>query len=144
PDMPKVVTKGTEVLSLAYVNMFCVKFALLYLCLFRPVEEILTPRSIEYLSGRSFFGKTWSDIMMLTKQDEEETLKKVKEEQAGIDGWFKSAGQEGSFVVEEKPMFADFAVTSMFTSIRTVVGVESKVWKEIVGWQGGRWERLIE
>ncbi|KAF9001282.1 hypothetical protein BDQ17DRAFT_1491499 [Cyathus striatus] len=94
--MPKVVTKGTEVLSLAYVNMFYVKFAPLYLCLFRPVKKILTPRSIEYLSGTSFFGKTWSDIMMLTKQDEEEALKKVKEELAGIDGWFKVLVRKGA------------------------------------------------
>ncbi|KAF8997165.1 hypothetical protein BDQ17DRAFT_1411488 [Cyathus striatus] len=130
PDTPAVVMKGTEVLSLAYVDMFYGKFAPLYMCLLKPVEKTVTPRSAEYLSRRSFFGKTWAELMMLTKEDEEEGLKKVKEALTSIDGWFKSAGQEGNFIMGEKPMFVDFAVAT---------GVESDVWKEIITWQGKRW-----
>ncbi|KAF8997161.1 hypothetical protein BDQ17DRAFT_1429191 [Cyathus striatus] len=144
PDTPAVVMKGTEVLSLAYVDTFFGKFVPLNMCLFRAVDKILTPRSIEYLSRRTFSGKTWADLLVMTKQDEEEELKKVKEAFSGIEGWFKSAGQEGSFIMGEKPMFVDFAVASIFMYVRTVAGKESEVWREIVGWQGGRWGRLLE
>ncbi|KAF8994800.1 hypothetical protein BDQ17DRAFT_1251334, partial [Cyathus striatus] len=68
---------------------------------------------------------------------------KVKEALGGVDGWFNSASLEGSFVMGEKPMFVDFAVASMFVFIRTVTG-ESEVWKDIVSWQGGRWEKLLD
>ncbi|KAF8996514.1 hypothetical protein BDQ17DRAFT_1364310 [Cyathus striatus] len=144
PDTPVVIAKGTEVLTLAYLDNFVGKFAPFYICLLRPMAGILSPRSVKYLSPRLFFGRTWADLMALTKEDEREGLKKVNEALVDVDQWFRKAGQEGSFLTGEKPVFVDFAVGGMFVFIRTLVEEESEAWKEIVSWQGGRWAKLLD
>ncbi|KAG8741910.1 hypothetical protein FRC10_002275 [Ceratobasidium sp. 414] len=48
----------------------------------------------------------------------------------------------GPFVMGGTITFADFAVGGIFDFLHKIQGDEGKVWKELMGWQGGRWATL--
>ncbi|KIK58970.1 hypothetical protein GYMLUDRAFT_202224 [Collybiopsis luxurians FD-317 M1] len=51
---------------------------------------------------------------------------------------------EGDYLCGENPTFGDFALAGIFQWCKTGYGSDSEEWKEITGWQNGRWGKFLE
>ena len=65
---------------------------------------------------------------------------KVKDSVGALDAFMKEGD---TWVMGNTPSFADFVMASSILTIRILYGEDSKEWKRIMGWHGGRWERLM-
>lgn len=66
---------------------------------------------------------------------------KFKEGLGKVDAWY--AKNDGPFLMGDMLSWADFVTGSSLIFLRTVWGTDSKQWKDISSWHGGRWETLL-
>ncbi|KAF8996532.1 hypothetical protein BDQ17DRAFT_1249612 [Cyathus striatus] len=143
PETPAVVVKGMEMLTIAFVDTFTEIFYPYFRCLLRNLTEILSPRSTEYISQR-FPSNIWDELLNLTKDEQMDSLNKIRDELGRVNGWFNSRVEKGIFTMGCQPTFVDFAIAGVFVCIRIRLGEDSKEWKEIGKWHGGRWARIVD
>ncbi|THU78683.1 hypothetical protein K435DRAFT_786154 [Dendrothele bispora CBS 962.96] len=124
PDVPK----GTEVLQKAHIN--AMKASLNERSeYFRRTKEEMEGQTMEEMYPK---GEKWK-----------EEWKKLEKGFGQVDKW---CGKEDVLVMggKEKACFADFAFVGYVIWIRILFGKESEKWKDVSGWQDGRWGRMIQ
>lgn len=60
-----------------------------------------------------------------------------------VAGWM-SKGGDGKFIMGETICYADIIVASWLVWIKVILGAESKEWKGIQEWDGGKWQRMMK
>lgn len=71
------------------------------------------------------------------------TWEKIQKWFEKMDGWYEEAGK-GLFVMGEEISLADVCVASYLMWMKRIFGEESEEWKEMMGWNAGRWARLVD
>ncbi|KAF8660904.1 hypothetical protein AX16_001532 [Volvariella volvacea WC 439] len=151
PDTPKVVdvAGGFGVLQHTFISSFgpTVLPALSQFSMPKTVE-ILTPDGIEYFrrtrEGYVYKKKLEEVVPKKETGDWDREWKNFEEGLGKVDAWFVSGGQDGkAFVTGDSPTFADFVIGGYLTWVKLIFGEDSREWRDIVSWHGGRWGRLI-
>ena len=142
PSTPRVITPGTLAFETAYYKYFhngvrtkWPKPIHLYL------YETISPESAAFIKElrEAVFGDTLVNI--------------AKNPQSHWDAYkdaFTAVAlpiyekAEGVFLKGNEPGWADFVTASALFSIKLLYGADSKEWKYIETWDGGRWARLLE
>jgi len=143
PDRPMLVPNGTQTLLQAFVMavtnnispMF--RFSMLITC-----KEILSERSDVYMrESRNDLlqGASVEDIYPKGEEAKVE-WKKLEDGMAGIGQWLG----DRKFVMGDRISFADFILGGWLRTFKTIWGAESKQWKDIASWDGGRWGRFLD
>ena len=71
------------------------------------------------------------------------TWEKIQKWFEKMDAWYEEAGK-GLFVMGEEISLADVCVASYLMWMKRIFGEESEEWKEMMGWNTGRWARLVD
>ena len=66
----------------------------------------------------------------------------VEEGLSMLNKWLNAGG--GPFLTGDQVAYADILVAARLIWARVVLGLESKKWKMIAGWNGGRWGRFLQ
>ncbi|THU85871.1 hypothetical protein K435DRAFT_822303 [Dendrothele bispora CBS 962.96] len=143
PDKPTLVPRGTETLQKAYIDATMSKSDALWQFVLPKTTWSLNERSEEHFRrGKQTLSKTMEEMYPQGEKRKEE-WKRLEEDFGQIDKWF---GKEDILVMGEegKVCFADFAFAGFVIWIRIVFGKESEEWKDVSGWQSGRWGRMIQ
>jgi len=144
PDKPTLVPNGTRALMQAFVgavanNLYAsARFSLLKSC-----EELLNERSEMYIreARKKDILKDISMEDFYPKGEEEKAeWKKFENGMGEIGKWMG----DGRFVMGDKISFADFILAGWLQGFIKLWGVESKEWKDIASWDGGRWDRFLK
>ncbi|KAF9022821.1 hypothetical protein BDZ89DRAFT_1070411 [Hymenopellis radicata] len=90
-------------------------------------------------SKENMFGKKLEDFAPRGEEGARE-WEKVK---AGFDAMDKWYG-DNPFVLGDQLSFADMEIAAFVLWIQTVLGVESREWKDVSTWNGGRWAQLLD
>lgn len=103
---------------------------------------ILNPESKPYFkrTREAAFGRALEDIAPKGEEGIEQWAA-VKAGWDTVDAWYVKSG--GPFVLGTTLSWADFAVASWLIWARSVWGEENQRWKDIVSWNDGRWEKVL-
>ncbi|THU85873.1 hypothetical protein K435DRAFT_868862 [Dendrothele bispora CBS 962.96] len=144
PDKPTLAPRGTEALQKAYIDAIRGKLDALLQFMFPKAAWSLNERSEEYFrrARKQKYGKTMEEMYPQGEKRKEE-WKRLEEGLGQIDKWY---GKEDILVMggKEKVCFADFAIAGFMISTRILFGKESEEWKDVSGWQRGRWGRMVQ
>lgn len=145
PTTPKVIPPGSEALQAAFYDQFGQLLGPLWpLYLPRVAATILNPPSEEYftVTRTKVFGKQLKDVEPTEGKEREEAWKQFQANLDVVEGWMSKS--PGPFFMGATPTFADFTVASFILALRICFGKESKEWKNIETWNGGRWKDLVK
>ncbi|KAL0569596.1 hypothetical protein V5O48_012369 [Marasmius crinis-equi] len=145
PDTPRLFPPGTRSLQAAFYDAF-EDHHLNHIALFVVPKTalILNPRSFEFFKeDRSKrLGSVAMEDLYPKGEKKTELWQKWKDQWGAVDKWMKDS--ETVLVMEDTITFADFVVAGWVMWCRCLWGPESEEWKEIAGWHGGRWGRLLD
>ncbi|KAJ3510853.1 hypothetical protein NLJ89_g4437 [Agrocybe chaxingu] len=105
----------------------------------------LNPVSEEYFrrTRKAVYGKTMEETV--PKGEEAVRARNGFEEGLGkVDAWYQKNGGKGRYLLGEALSWGDIAVAGFLIWSRIIWGEESKEWKDIGSWHGGRWKALLE
>lgn len=145
PDTPRLFPPRTHPLQHAFVSAFMPTLSALWQFALPAVNTILNPPSQEYFrrTREVVFGKKLEDVIPTGRAAEEEWAK-VKAGFDIVDGWLQKGEVDGPYLYGQEPVFADFVVASFILWVRKLWGADSQKWKDIMSWNDGRWEALIQ
>ncbi|KAI0633388.1 hypothetical protein C8Q77DRAFT_785247 [Trametes polyzona] len=145
PDTPRLVPAGTDALHAAFNDAFQSLIGLdLIRCLVLATYAHVPPRSQAYFrpTREGWFGDKLEEIAPPgPKRDQHWAA--VKKAFNTLAGWLQADGEDRQFFTGGKVAYADVIVASSLIWIRVVSGEESKEWRDISSWDGGRWARLV-
>ena len=142
PPTPRVITPGTLAFETAYYRYFHTSVRTKWP---KPIHlylyETIPPESAAFIKElrEAVFGDT---LLNLAKNPQSHW-------DAYKDAFTTFAlpiyeKAEGVFLKGNEPGWADFVTASALLSIKLLYGADSKEWKYIETWDGGRWMKLIQ
>ncbi|OSC97239.1 glutathione transferase FuA class [Trametes coccinea BRFM310] len=138
PDTPRLIPYETDALHAAFEHVFIPTFLPdLIKIVAVPTTESLTPRSEAYFRAAH-------DITDPGPKREEHWngFKKALQTFAQ---WLDADGTGNRlFFLGNKIGYADITHAAFLIWIRIVLGADSKEWKDITTWDGGRWARFMD
>ncbi|KAJ3486894.1 hypothetical protein NLJ89_g11766 [Agrocybe chaxingu] len=145
PDTPRIFPGGTDGLQAAFEPAFrsnlgeLWRFAILAECVgLNPVSEEYFRRTRKEIGG-----KTIEEVV--PKGEEAVKVWKGVEEGLGrVDAWYQKNDGKGRYLLGETLSWGDFVVAGYLICSKIIWGEESREWKDIGSWHGGRWKALIE
>ncbi|KAF7972750.1 hypothetical protein HWV62_17114 [Athelia sp. TMB] len=69
--------------------------------------------------------------------------KNLRDQYGVLAGWL-AKNEKGPFVMGEQISYADITIAGPLIWMRTVFGVESAEWKDVLTWQNGRWASFMK
>ncbi|KAK7054509.1 hypothetical protein VNI00_003707 [Paramarasmius palmivorus] len=137
PDTPRVFPAGTRALQSAFCDTITQKLLELIPVVWPPMLDLPTPEVKES------FKKVYAGVQppALTPDEKEVIWKKGEK---GYDEIAKVYQEDQLFVMEDKPVFADFALAGYVWECMVAFEKGSDDWKRLSGLMGGRWGRLME
>ncbi|KAF4617879.1 hypothetical protein D9613_006293 [Agrocybe pediades] len=107
--------------------------------------DILNPRSREYFDKtRSKIFKVGKLADIVPKGDKAvEEWAKFKACLDKVDGWYAKTDDKGPFILGQTISWSDLNIASWTLWMKIVFGENSKEWKDIASWNGGRWSKLL-
>lgn len=142
PDAPIVVPPGTAGLNAAFEEAVRGNLGSLFKFAVPATNYKLNPKSEAYFRAtREFVFGTTMEKLAPTPENRAEEWKKVELEFEKISNWF---GKDALFIMGDAPTFADFELAAVLMWCRSIFGVESQQWKDIVTWQTGRWGKMMK
>ncbi|CAA7266718.1 unnamed protein product [Cyclocybe aegerita] len=145
PDTPRIFPEGTEGLQAAFDAAFMANLGELWAFALPAACVRLNPVSEEYFrrTRKAVYGKTMEE--MVPKGEEAVRAWKGFEEGLGkVDAWYQKNRGKGNYLLGETLSWGDIAVAGFLIWLRIIWGEESREWKDIESWHGGRWKALIE
>lgn len=94
-------------------------------------------RELVRQAKEALFGMSLEEMELGDKEGRWTALREVFQE---FGRWFDG----GRFISGDTPVWADMQVAGQFMLFKSVLGVESKEYVRIIGWDDGRWKRLME
>lgn len=144
PSYPAIFPENTKALTVILPFALGPKvntplFDLIVLAAWKNLNE--ESRSYFRTTREADFGKKLEDFV----PEGEEGVQKWKAAEEGynwLNKWLDAAG--GTFLTGDQIAYADIIVAGRLLWARIVLGKESKEWKTIAGWNGGRWGRFLQ
>ncbi|KAK7018080.1 hypothetical protein VNI00_018399 [Paramarasmius palmivorus] len=137
PDTPRLVPGGTEGLQWAWGDTIPMRIIPLLGGLARPLIEKANGKEVMKGVDKAY-GPPGPPM------SEEEKKKAWGVVKATLDDISKYYPEGQVFLTGDKPIYADFSFIPVFWSVKTLFGSESEEWKEMAGWNGGRWGRMLD
>ena len=144
PDTPRVLFDGIEEYTqIMSGSAGLPEFKSLALFVMPFVLPHLNPVGQEYYrrTREQWFGKKWEDILP-TGKAREEAWAQVKKGFDIVDALFQKYG--GPFARGEQISFVDISLGASLYGFRFLWGEDSEFWKELSGWNDGRWGKHVE
>ncbi|KAF9445115.1 hypothetical protein P691DRAFT_735531 [Macrolepiota fuliginosa MF-IS2] len=144
PDTPKLFPPGTEALQAAFYDHFPQVLAPLWpIVLPRVPRVVMDERSAEHYI-RMYSERFGMPLAQMEPVGEERVAAwaKVKAGFGQLDGWLSKSS--GPFIMGDTVTFVDFVVASTLHSLRTLFGENSEEWRDIDGWNDGRWAGILK
>ncbi|KAF9031462.1 hypothetical protein BJ165DRAFT_1518900 [Panaeolus papilionaceus] len=146
PSTTRLVPPGTEGLMRAFLDALkTLDMAVVPVGIERAIKKFGTERSMEHVraSRERVFG---TKIENLTARGEEAVAAAwagVRKAFDGVDAWFGESDK--LFIMGgTHPTQADLHIASRLRFFRLIFGADGKEWKDIEGWNGGRWLRILQ
>ena len=142
PSSPRVITPGTLAFETAYYKYFLAGvLSKLPTSVHQFLYETVSPESAAFIKAlrEEAFGDTLVNL--------------AKNPQSHWDAYRDAYGSfalpvyenaEGVFLKGSEPAWADFVAASWLLAVKLLYGGDSKEWKYIETWHGGRWVKLIK
>ncbi|KDQ55552.1 hypothetical protein JAAARDRAFT_158904 [Jaapia argillacea MUCL 33604] len=148
PDTPTLVPKGTRALIAGFNFGFMSAVVLdwLYPFMIPALVGVMNPASADYFRStrEMVFGRRLCEISPVGSELREEQWRKVREGFRLMNSWFEPNGVVGGEYVMGDKTFADLVLVGWLILVKIVQGEDSREWKDVKSWDGGRWGRLIE
>ncbi|KAK0237542.1 hypothetical protein EDD85DRAFT_769511, partial [Armillaria nabsnona] len=132
---PVLVPTGTKVLQLAFSNAVTNTFAPFRPFFTHKITIKMNDATAAYCMRARMGGCGGG-------REREKLWAKAKDNLGKMNKWFE--GNEGDFVMGNKPSYADTASCAFLQSTRTMLGEESEEWKDVASWNNGRWGTYLE
>ncbi|PPR00407.1 hypothetical protein CVT26_009692 [Gymnopilus dilepis] len=145
PDTPRLFPNNTVGLQVAFVEAFVSNLSALWQFALPAVNKILNPSSEAYFrrTREAMFGKTMEDLTPTGEAGAAEWAK-FEKGLGNVNEWYNKNGGKGPFLLGETPSWGDLVVASYLIWLRIIFGAESRQWKDISSWHGGRWKTLLD
>ncbi|KDR69176.1 hypothetical protein GALMADRAFT_77653 [Galerina marginata CBS 339.88] len=145
PDSPPLFPHNSLGLQTAFTSAFTANLNPLFEFILPEVTLNLNPPSAEYFrrTREIEFGKTMEEVL----PKGEKGVAQWAEYKAGlgkVDAWYVKNGGKGPFLLGETPSWADVVVGGWTIWLRIVWGEDSRQWKDIKSWHGGRWNAILD
>ncbi|PBK99990.1 hypothetical protein ARMGADRAFT_1008482 [Armillaria gallica] len=147
PETPSVIPKGTDAFHYAFTEALQSHFraTALWRITLAKSNSILNPVSEEYYrrtreASLRLGGQKLEDVVPKGEEREREWAK-LEEVFGKVDAWY---GKGDRYVMGDVVSYADFWVSASLMWVRKLFGVDSKEWKDISRWHGGRWGALVK
>ncbi|KAF9039155.1 hypothetical protein BJ165DRAFT_367820 [Panaeolus papilionaceus] len=145
PDRPTLFPNNTKGLHLAFQEgIMHTGFAALFPFIIPAEVPAFSPRSKEYFC-RTRFESFGVPVEELAPKGEEAVKEWVKFK-AGLEilsKWYEVTDDAGPFLMGNILGWGDIAMASWIIWIKAIYENDQK-WKDIAGWSGGRWVKLLE
>ncbi|THH18209.1 hypothetical protein EW146_g2740 [Bondarzewia mesenterica] len=145
PSAPRIIPAGTDALQRMFTEVLSSKVGkLVFLICGYPSMVQLPPRSLEYFSRtrEAIFGKPVKEL--LADSERGKVWKTVIDSFGEVGKWMDANGKGKVFVMGDVPSFADGAIASQIVWMKTVLGMESVEWKDLMMADEGRWAKFAE
>ena len=146
PSTPPILPHGTQGLQASFESAFRQQVQGVWSTMWRSVLSYLNESSANHLGSRRMGEKTTRDFI-LSAEEEKIIREKAKEDLGKVHEWFSSASRSrnpGPFLMGSVVSWADFVVCSHFLCWKTILGADSKEWKDIEKWNEGQWAALLD
>ncbi|KAK0460797.1 hypothetical protein IW261DRAFT_1390991 [Armillaria novae-zelandiae] len=146
PETPTVIPVGTDVFHYAFEEALITHFRITALWRFTiaKANSSLNPVSEEYYrrtrEARLSEGQKLEDTVPKGEEREREWAK-LNEAFGKVDRWY---GKGDKYVMGDIVSYADFTVSASVMWFRILFGEDSKEWKDVSKWNGGRWGALVK
>lgn len=142
PNTPPIFPHNTLGLQHAFAAAFSSSLDPLWEFILPDSCLVLNPPSQKYFrrTREITFGKTLEDLR--PKGDYAD--KRWAEFQARlgkVDVWYSKV--DGPFLMGNEVSWADIVVASYLIWLKIVWKTDGQRWKDVAGWHGGRWERVV-
>ena len=148
PDAPTLIPPEADALTAA--------FGAALWTVFNPDTDlvaIIMPAAFAQLreKSRPYFRETretWvgGKLEELAPAGSEKRAKHWKAVEDGLHmlkGWIEADGTEKLFFTGESIAYADVTVAAFLTWVKTVLGEDSKEWRDVMEWDDGRWAKFM-
>jgi glutathione S-transferase len=144
PNTPSVFPNETAGLQKAFQATFEDSIGAIWQFILPAVYPKLDPASQDYFrrSREAFFGKKLEDVTP-TGDARIEEWGKFEKGLAKIDSYLALSDKKGPFMLGDTISWSDLVVFSFLYWLKLIWGEDSKEWKDIASWNGGRWEAHI-
>lgn len=116
--------------------------------LFPRAGHLLGPTSKEYydrVKAIQYFNKNNLSEVKVTEEEEEKMWAASRDGWTRLDGeYYAKTDDQGPWLLGDKPSFGDFVVLAALVFFKQTLGEDSKEWKMMRGFNGGRWARLYD
>jgi len=146
PDTPKLFPHGSSAVQKAFYDGYIARLGPLFPFILPVVNLKLNPVSEVYFrrTREQTFGKRMEDVIP-TGEAGVKAWKQLEDNLTVVAGWLKSSdGATGPFVMNDTISFADCVIAAYTYWIKLTFGEDSKEWKDVKSWNGGRWEKALE
>ena len=149
PSTPSVFPHGTQGLQASFESAFTPQVRDLWPAMYKHIFAYLNDSSANYMGSRQVPGKGLTVMELIPSVEEVKIIRaKTEEDLWKVHGWYQNAGRSvgdpGPFMMGEIISWTDFVVCAHFLSWRTILGVDSKEWKEMEKWNTSRWGALVK
>ncbi|KAF9479950.1 hypothetical protein BDN70DRAFT_806127 [Pholiota conissans] len=145
PDTPTVFPHNTIGLQWPFNDAYTSLLTPFWMFILPATFEKLHPVSQAYYrtTREAFFGKKIEELMPTGDAATKEWAN-CKEGLGKVSVWFEKTDSSGPYLLGDRVSWGDFVVASYLVWMRIIWGEDSKEWKDISSWDGGRWKRLVE
>ncbi|PBK68675.1 hypothetical protein ARMSODRAFT_957707 [Armillaria solidipes] len=140
PSGPTLVPAGTMPLQLAFRDAVSDVFSAFRGFIIEGMKPNLNDRTVELWKER--LAEQGINLDAPFDGEKEQVWEKALAGFAKLDKWFE--GNEGPFIMGSEPCFADAVLGAFLRHSRANLGKDSKEWKDIVSWNGGKWVKYLE
>ncbi|PPQ76738.1 hypothetical protein CVT25_000122 [Psilocybe cyanescens] len=135
PDTPKLFPNGTAGLQSAFNDGFLANLGTLLPVTYPEMMPYLNSATVAYVAPI---------VERIRSKNRTEDWIKLKDGMSKIDGWYARNGGKGPYLLGEIPSWADIVVAGWLVFVRHALGEDSKDWKDVGSWNGGRWMTLSD
>ncbi|KAG6850448.1 hypothetical protein H0H93_013320 [Arthromyces matolae] len=143
PDTPKLMPLGKESFKQEFLIQYRTILPKLWQFIFPATERLLNPPSQSYFDAVKY-GSTIPHESP-TGESRQIEWKKIQADFDLFAKWLDEHGdKEGPHILGAEVSFLDFVLGGYLFWMRITLGEESKEWKDISTWNGGRFGALLE
>ena len=106
------------------------------------LPKLGTQRSEEYFR-RTKEISLGGPLVVPVGAERAEQMTKLRQVMNKVDECLAKTDSKGPFVMGDTISWADFYISAYLMWLKTVWGEDSEEWKDVVSWNGGRWENLL-
>ncbi|KAF8157806.1 hypothetical protein B0H34DRAFT_655910 [Crassisporium funariophilum] len=145
PNTPRAFPYHTEAFQFAFAEMHFAKLMPMWQFFVPVVYTRLNPVSKAYFrpTREYFFGTRLEDLTP-TGDKALEQWKAYEAALGSIDALSRRTDNIGPYIMGHTVSFADFLIVAYIIGPRIVWGEDSREWRSIKSWHGGRWAALAE